>query len=379
MKTALRSGAFPILSVPVVVSLTTGLFVVACGSSATRSDFGDHPSTEDAGAGPAAPSGPGFGTEQPEAGPAPSCAIAEAQAVKPPVDFIFTVAQCGSMSFAVAGMQANLNGLATLLQKSGFDYRVVLMAAKTGPNALCVPAPLAGPNCGSNGSVFRLVNQHIESTDTTALLMSTLKSTSGDTKWSDFLRPEALKVFVMTTDENADDLPAVQFDADLLGVAGNPFGTAAKRNYVVYPIIGANAYPQTTLCPGASQTGAEYQKLANMTGGKWYPVCNADFGKVLADIGLTVNAQIACTLPIPAVQGQSLDPANVNVKVTAADGKTTDILKDASKDCAAGADGWQYSADGKNILLCGSACTDLKVHADSKVSVEFGCESKIAR
>jgi hypothetical protein len=221
------------------------------------------------------------------------------------------------------------------------------------------------------------VNQHIESSDTTKLVMSTLAATSGDTQWSDFLRPKALKVFVMTSDENADDLPAAPFDAQLLAVPGSPFGTVAKRNYVVYPIIGANAFPATTLCSGASQTGSQYQALANMTGGKWYPVCNANFANVLNDIGLTVNAAVACQLDIPTVPGQTLDPANVNVKVKAPDGTSTDILKDTSKDCNAGANGWQYSADGKSIILCGTACTDVKASPDSKVAVEFGCQSKV--
>jgi hypothetical protein len=378
MRTALRTATFPILAVP-ILTLTTGLFVFACGSSAARDGFDANAAKGGTDAGAGTEAGQSFGNQPTEAGPAPGCATAEAQAIKPPVDFIFTVAQCGSMSFAVAGMQANLNGLATLLSKSGLDYRVVLIAS-TDPllgNSLCTPAPLAGPACSSNGNVFRLVNQHIESTDTTALVISTLKATSGDLQWADFLRPAALKVFVMTSDENADDLPAVPFDAALLAVPGNPFGTTAKRNYVVYPIIGANAYPLTTKCTGATQTGSEYQALANMTGGKWYPVCNADYATVLNDIGLTVNAQVACQLEIPTVPGQVLDPANVNVNVKAADGTTTSVLKDASKTCDAGANGWQYSADGKSILLCGTACDDVKAHPDSKVSVEFGCQSKV--
>ena len=373
MRTALRTATFPMLAAP-IITLTTGLFVFACGSSASRETF-DPNAGADSGTG--GETGPSFSNVPKEAGPAPGCATAEAQAIKPPVDFIFTVAQCGSMSFAVAGMQANLNGLATLLSKSGLDYRVVLIASKSGSNALCVPAPLAAPGCDSNGNVFRLVNQHIESTDTTALVISTLHATSGDTQWADFLRPDALKVFVMTSDENADDLKAVPFDSALLAIPGNPFGTDAKRNYVVYPIIGANAFPQTTICPGASQTGSEYQSLANMTGGKWYPVCNANFANVLSDIGLTVNASVACELAIPTVPGQTLDPDLVNVKVKAADGTTTVVVKDASKDCTAGANGWQYSADGTKLLLCGSACDDVKMSPDSKVAVEFGCQSKV--
>ena len=367
------------LSIP-VMTLTAGLFVFGCGS-ATQQDAFD-PVANEAGTGTdtgthAEGGGPNDDNKK-DAGPTvpPSCVSAEATTVKPPVDFIFTVAQCGSMGFASAGVQSNINSLAPVLQASGLDYRVTVIAAKTGFAAVCVPPPLAGPDCGNNGNVFRLVNQHIESTDTTKLVMSTLAATSGDTMWSDFLRPDALKVFVMTSDEDASDLPAAQFDAALLAVPGSPFGTAAKRNYVVYPIIGANAYPATTKCPGASQTGLEYQNLANTTGGKWYPVCNADFATVLKDIGLTVGASVACTVGIPKIAGQTFDPNKINVDFKAPDGTLTTILKDDSKDCKAGANGWQYSADGKSILLCGTACDGAKANPGTKVAVEFGCETK---
>jgi hypothetical protein len=357
------------------LAVSGGLFVLACGAGSSHSGFGPGAGpTGDDGGGSQTSLGFGDGGGPSEAG---SCATAEAVAAKPPVDFIFTVAQCGSMTFAVAGVQANLNGLASLLTASGLDYRVVLMAAKDGVNALCVPTPLASAGCESNPPNFRLVDQHLESTDTTALLMSTYNTPTPTTQWNDFLRPNALKIFVMTTDENADDLPAVEFDAQLTALPGNPFGTQAKRNYIVYPIIGANAYPDTTICPGASQTGAEYQKLALMTGGKWYPVCNADYSKVFADLSATVNAQLACQLTIPTVPGQTIDPNQVNVNVTAPDGTVTPVVQDSSAACDSGANGWQYSADGKSILLCGAACDAVKANTNSKVSVQFGCQTKV--
>lgn len=373
MRNALRTSSLPFFAAPLVIAAAAGLCIVACSSSSPRAGFDDD--TADGG-GDGAPSGPGF-EQTKDAGPAPSCATAEATAVKPPVDFIFSVAQCGSMGFAVAGVQQNINNLSTLLQKSGLDYRVVLMAAKSGSNQLCVPPPLAAPGCASNGNVFRLVDQHIESTDTMALLISTFKTSGGPTAWRDFLRPDALKVFVMVSDEDSTDMPAATFDQQLLSLGGTLFGDQNKRNYIAYPIIGAGPYPSEAKCSGASQQGAQYVQLAKMTGGKWFPVCSADFNAVLADIGKTVNASVACELAIPAVDGQELDPERVNVKVKSADGKTTDVLKDDSAGCDAGANGWQYSEDGTKILLCGQACDDVKENPDSKVTVEFGCQTKV--
>lgn len=373
MRNALRTSSLPFFAAPLVIAGAAGLCIVACSSSSPRAGFDD---TADAGGGDGAPSGPGF-EQTKDAGPPPSCATAEATAVKPPVDFIFSVAQCGSMGFAVSGVQQNINNLSSLLQKSGLDYRVVLMAAKTGSNALCVPPPLAAAGCASNGNVFRLVDQHIESTDTLALLISTFKTSGGPTAWRDFLRPDALKVFVMVSDEDSSDMPATVFDQQLLQLGGTLFGDQTKRNYIAYPIIGSNAYPAETQCAGASQQGIQYRELAKMTGGKWFPVCSADFNAVLGEIGKTVNASVACELGIPTVDGQELDPDHVNVKVKSPDGKTTDVLKDDSAGCDSGANGWQYSQDGTKIVLCGQACDDVKASPDSKVTVEFGCQTKV--
>src|SRR5579862_1448978 len=136
------------------LAVSGGLFVLACGASSKHSGFGPNPGDEPgADAGDQGPL-PGFGDGGGPTDAGNSCATAEAVATKPPVDFIFTVAQCGSMTFAVAGVQANLNGLASLLTASGLDYRVVLMAAKTGSNALCVPSPLASAGCESNPPNF---------------------------------------------------------------------------------------------------------------------------------------------------------------------------------------------------------------------------------
>ena len=97
---------------------------------------------------------------------------------------------------------------------------------------------------------------------------------------------------------------------------------------------------------------------------------------MLTEIGTTVNASVACELTIPTVEGQDLDPDHVNVKIKKPDGTTVDVLQD-NKDCNNGADGWQYSADGKKVILCGQACEGVKQNPDDKVTVEFGCQTKV--
>ena len=52
---------------------------------------------------------------------------------------------------------------------------------------------------------------------------------------------------------------------------------------------------------------------------------------------------------------------------------TTIVTRDDSKDCYAGANGWQFSDDKTQILLCGTACSALQSDLGARVNVTFGC------
>jgi hypothetical protein len=223
----------------------------------------------------------------------------------------------------------------------------------------------------------------VDSNDALKQTIDTLMATGGPAAWRDFIRQDSLKVFVPITDDSSSDAcgtpeqhcTGAWFDKVLISTGGAAFGDNSKRRYVAYPIIGANAYPAETKCSTAVTNGPEYIELAKLTGGKWFSVCAADFGPILTEIGTRVNASVSCELPIPTVDGD-LDPNHVNVKITKPDGSTIDVLKD-DKDCVSSADGWQYSADGKNVILCGTACAEMKDHVGDKVTVEFGCPTKV--
>lgn len=346
--------------------------VAACSSSSSRAGFPDNP-TDGADSGPMSPPP----IQSKDAGPPPSCATAQAAAIKPPVDVIVVVDQSGSMSEEIANVKANVNNLSTLLGSTGIDYRVVMIGTVgNGTFDLCVPPPLGGPACASNGNIYRTVNRNVQSTDALDIILETYDKTNGPMLWQDFIRPEALKIFIPVTDDNSD-LSATMFDAQLIGKGA--FGTDAKRNYVFYPITGANAFPAETRCTSAVNNGSVYLDLAKMTGGQWFPVCSASFSNVFSEIGKNVASAVACELSIPTPEnGDTLDPARVNVKVVSPDGKTTtDILQDKSAPCDMGANGWQYNADGTKILLCGDACTEVRKAVGVKVDVEFGCQTKV--
>jgi hypothetical protein len=94
-------------------------------------------------------------------------------------------------------------------------------------------------------------------------------------------------------------------------------------------------------------------------------------GRALQQIATSLRS---CEYPIPAPPaGQVLDPDLVNVLFTDESGATETIARDPSaSDCS---EGWQYSANGQNIVLCGEACNHVRVDRESTVEVLFGCET----
>jgi hypothetical protein len=79
----------------------------------------------------------------------------------------------------------------------------------------------------------------------------------------------------------------------------------------------------------------------------------------------------------PPPAGETLDPYAVNVVLSKTDGSQSVLTY--SKECS-DANGWRYD-DVKaptRITLCGSSCNDVKAEADGKISIAFGCKTKIA-
>jgi hypothetical protein len=358
-------------------SAVGALALVACSSAKPRSGFDQDPGSSEP------PTGFGDGNKLGTggAGKPTECAKAEAEAVRPPVDVIVSVDQSGSMSDDIANVKANINQLSAFLQKTGLDYRVVMIGTVgTGSFDLCVPPPLGGPNCASNGATFRTVNRNVQSNDTLDIIISTLAQTSGPMAWRDFLRPDSMKVFIPITDDDSYYLTATSFDSQLLASAGGGlFGNAASRKYVFYPITGAAGFPSESTCgSNAVNNGKTYIDLAKRTGGKWFPICSTNFAPVFEEIGKNVASTVACELAIPKpTDNTEIDLGRVNVKVSPPSGAAKDILQDTSHACADGANGWQYDASKTKILLCGDACTAAKGDTGTKVTVEFGCETKV--
>lgn len=391
-----------------IALLLSSLVLAACGAnkdSGTENLYEEDtgtPSTTDSSTGDVVE--PGFDispdTDLPEGfTEGGACASTTAAAIKPPVDIIFAIDQSGSMSDDITNVKNNINKLSTELNKTGLDYRVIMIAgyntssvnnagtaySTSATYQVCVPAPLGGATCGASATRFRHSNVHIESYDSLKSILLSYEMTGTDTKWKDFLRPAAAKVIIPITDDNSNysgttwsyGVSATDFDTQILAKTGAPFGTKAKRNYVVYPIIGAPAHPaETPKCgTNAVNTGDEYIALAKLTKGKWFPICLTDFGPVFTEMAKSIATRVACELGIPTPpSGEKIDYSKVNVTYSSSTGGTSETVSfDDKLPCDSGANGWQYNADKTKILLCGDACKKVQADLTAKVTVEFGC------
>lgn len=83
---------------------------------------------------------------------------------------------------------------------------------------------------------------------------------------------------------------------------------------------------------------------------------------------------VNCNYNIPSVSGSNvLDLTRVNVNYTTGSGESRAIPRDPSmSDCN---QGWQFSSDQKQIVLCPDMCNAVKNDSGAKVDVVFGCKT----
>jgi hypothetical protein len=68
-----------------------------------------------------------------------------------------------------------------------------------------------------------------------------------------------------------------------------------------------------------------------------------------------------------------VDLQKVNVSYLPGDGgDPVEILNDSDSACDEGAEGWQYTDDFSQIVLCGDICDDLTDDADGEIEIVLG-------
>ncbi len=342
-------------------------------------------------------------------------------AVMRSVDVIFIIDNSGSMENEIQGVQDNINdNFARIIEESGADYHVIMLSSHGDAAAehICIRAPLSTTSCNpipaepQNGPRFFHYDFDIQSWDSLCRVLETFDApdqhaftTMG---WQEWLRPEALKVFVEISDDGVDcttargdftplnsgdaiadaAATASAFNTALLALSPTQFGTKSKPNYVWHSIIGikANQPPdspwlpkaplQSGICSTAAAAGEGYQMLSISTGGLRYPVCegqgfDAVFRTIAGDVVKSSGIECRFSVPEPP-QGKYVDLASISVQYKATTGKTEALKQVAAKAC----DAHGFVVDGGDVKLCPDACTRVRADQGAQLSVRFGCGQK---
>jgi hypothetical protein len=119
--------------------------------------------------------------------------------------------------------------------------------------------------------------------------------------------------------------------------------------------------------PGCSDTGPTYCHLDMTT--------KPDFGKAIADaLNAIAGTALSCEFDVPSPDGgPKLDPNLVNVLFTPGGGKADYVLQNKDPQCT---EGWHYSQDGKQIILCTETCKKVQADKAGRIDIEFGCATK---
>lgn len=298
-----------------------------------------------------------------------SCAAIreDAPLVSGAVDVIWLIDTSASMVDELAQVQANIAIFMQQFQGSSADARLVVITALD---------PAAGTPLASDSEHYRFIEATVDSKAlfTTALL--------NYPAYQDFLRPNAPTQFVMVTDDD-DAMPPDLFRQQMEAQLGHSFtqhavasesvngepcqSAAAKAN----PIC---AFPIPVVCAAAA-VGAAYYALADLTEGEQISICAEDWSDVFGRLKSAVieAAPLPCEYPLAEVEADQLNPKQVQVVYTPADGGDQELPKASSQQKCGKAEGWYYDDEDKptQIILCPSACE--LVQGGGSMDIGFGC------
>ena len=355
-----------------------------------------------------------------------ACASAsdEASVVKTPVDIILVVDSSSSMAGEIDAIEENLNThLGSQLEASGVDYQIVLLADYGTPDVagkfgICIDSPLSGHDCDTadgdalpvDGARLRHYPIYVGSHDAYDRILSdyalddegiyNVPPQGGLVPalpygYGEFLREDALKVFLLISDddtEGARTTTAAEFDAALLAMAPEQFGTAAERNYLVHSIVGQagkaadTSVPwlptdavATETCGGDSEAaGVAHQQLSILTGGLRFPLCdNENFDAVFQAMAVNLNEEVTlgCSFQPAEPDHGNLDFDRMVLYFTgSADGEAHSLNRVANAG-ACQADSYYVSAG--LVSLCPSACDLASADLGGRLEMHVACEITI--
>lgn len=358
------------------------------------------------------PAQPSVPPSSPLAEPEAACATVSAavEFVAQPVDIIVALDNSGSMDDEARAVEANINlNFAQILQDSGVDYRLILISEHRERDlqdtAVCILSPLSTLSAcpsAAPGPSERFFQYSIEvgSDDSFDVLLETFDGREEDDfglapgGWSQWLRPDAKKVFLEITDDDADG-SAGEFLSALTTLAPDHFGADPARPELVWhsivglaeqqistePYVAADPV-QTAECDGdVFNAGTTYQELSRLTGGLRFPICqfggyDAVFARIASDV--VQGSSNACDFAVPEPPpGAAFDLDKVAVSYSPGSGGEPRVLGRVLGADACGADA--FFVDDVGVHLCAEACDVVSVDASAGVDVLFTCQSTLLR
>ena len=317
----------------------------------------------------------------------PACAAISQQArnQRAPVDIVIAVDNSGSMSEEIAFVRDQLNVFSQRVVESGVDARIILISAPYAPpaardeddeddesdesedNGLCIAPPLGSGSCPSDsrGPRFVHVAQEVKSHDALALIIDTFPA------WQARLRTESNKVFVVVSDDAADESPQ-WFEQRVAALPGGLFSSWSFSGIFCF-----------SKCPEAAAIGVGYSELVRRTGGVAGDLCQQDFGPVFEALAhaIVASSALACSWDIPAPPaGLAFDRDRVNVQYRGANTPPTQLLQTASLAGCGPSGGWHYDDEiaPRRIVACPVSCAALQSDPGAEVDVLFGCDTQLA-
>ena len=364
------------------------------------------------------------------------------------IDIIFAIDNSHSMGDEIQKTLSNINAFADAIATSGLDYQVIMVSAKgtnltdmseavpnlkgsglTGdmPLEVCVPPPLGvGANgadpCGDNDPIFHHLDHWpfgIASNNGMWLAGATYNeyytwpNDAGPPGggWAQWARYDAMKYFVVVTDDDAEVPTPDMGDPSVVGTATEPyevmdrlllhddrfgppgmFGDETNRKYVYNTVCGWTYPGGESTDPedgGGCRTaytdpdynqamnpGEQHQKLAQLTGGIVESICRDDWTAVLGKISDEIIETLGCEFGLPEPDTGTLNPNEVLVRYTPAGEDPTDLTRvtDASK-CADYENAWYYDDNDEpaKIILCPDACATIGTAHTGQLDVLMGC------
>jgi hypothetical protein len=282
-----------------------------------------------------------------------------------PADIIWVIDNSGSMHDEEGYVQTNINSFSSSIATSGNDYHVIMITDVTHIN---VPPPLGG------SPRFLSVNQFVDSNNALELVISTYP------QWQSFLRPNAVKHFVIVTDDNSH-MSASTFKTQMMGLTNPGFPNGFKLHAIVAESLGIG-FPPGPCFGKAAAVGQVYIDLQMQTMGVFSSECQSNWAPVFTALANAVQAasSLPCHLTIPPPpMGQMLDYNQVNLVYTPSGGSASYVPYVTSVGNCGPGGGWYYDnvSAPTQLVACPATCTTLTADSTGSVSVAFGCATVI--